>query len=229
MIRTDGSKGNNSLRAPNNEEVNAARTECDLCEREVTNATHNLTKHQDRSGRYVCHRCPRSFKRPHCLDRHIRNVCYLGRKFPSREPKLEEYLCAECGKKFSQKIVFTRHAFACKNERSFKCSVCGSGFNYRTNMARHMQIMHTDEKRYLCNICAKRFKTKKGLSQHEITHSAELPFKCVDCPRAFKEKWNYMQHRRIHTGDLPYPCTVCGLKFRYNVSMKTHRRTHEGR
>lgn len=221
-------KNTGKLSADRND-TDAENVMCNLCELEVTNSTHILDRHRQLSGHYICHRCLAPYKTLPGLDNHIQSLCHLDRNWTPPKPQSAEekqYLCPRCGKISNTRVSFHVHTFSCKNERNFKCSECGVGFNIKSSLKRHFRTLHSDEKPYLCKLCAKRYKTKRGVAQHESTHTTNLPFKCESCPRSFRERWNYLQHRRIHTGELPYECKICGERFRYNVSMKAHRRKH---
>ena len=45
--------------------------------------------------------------------------------------------------------------------------------------------IHQEEK-YDCKTCKKLFKSKTGLSQHELSHNGLRPFKCKMCGKSFQ-------------------------------------------
>ena len=64
-----------------------------------------------------------------------------------------------------------------------------------------MKVVHEQDKRFKCNFCVKRFRTKSGLQGHI---------------------------NNAHEGKNPYPCTVCDLGFVTERSLKYHvKSVHE--
>lgn len=43
-----------------------------------------------------------------------------------------------------------------------------------------------NEKRIICPICEKKFRSANSLYQHKFTHSDVRRFKCTLCPKVFK-------------------------------------------
>ncbi|XP_075735564.1 uncharacterized protein LOC119169283 [Rhipicephalus microplus] len=82
-------------------------------------------------------------------------------------------------------------------ERSFRCTLCGRGFNQKMNLARHMQ-RHTGEKPHQCHLCSKRFNQKCNLERHIRSHTGERPFHCTFCPKSFNSKSNLNRHVACH-------------------------------
>lgn len=87
-------------------------------------------------------------------------------------------------------------------ERSFRCTVCGRGFNQKMNLARHMQ-RHTGEKPHQCHLCLKRFNQKCNLERHIRCHTGERPFHCTFCPKSFNSKSNLSRHEACHLVHAP--------------------------
>lgn len=52
----------------------------------------------------------------------------------------------------------------------------------------HKQLIHTDEKRFGCEICEKRFRSKRGLLEHMQVHTDDRSFPCTFCDKRFKRK-----------------------------------------
>lgn len=51
-------------------------------------------------------------------------------------------------------------------------------------------MMYIGEKPNDCNLCEKRFATKKDVESHVFTHNSEKQFECSRCNTAFKHKGN---------------------------------------
>lgn len=63
-------------------------------------------------------------------------------------------------------------------------------------------ISHSNEKKYVCEICAKSFKHHQGFSTHMRKHDGSLQkkFICGHCGKAFYNKYDMQLHIRTHTG-----------------------------
>ena len=90
-------------------------------------------------------------------------------------------------------------------------------------MARH-------EKTFVCSFpdCGKRFRTKFSLSRHDLLHSQEKNFICEFCNKKFALLQYLKEHRSTHTSEKPYVCGVSGCQERFSQTGKLslHRRTH---
>lgn len=66
------------------------------------------------------------------------------------------------------------------------------------------------------------------LKKHMSVHSEERRFQCKVCGKRFKSHEANRVHQRIHTQEKPYICHICGMAFTYNCLLKTHlERGHE--
>ncbi|KAK3872304.1 hypothetical protein Pcinc_022607 [Petrolisthes cinctipes] len=99
---------------------------------------------------------------------------------------------------------------------------------------------------FACRFCAKRFKRKDHLVEHERTHTGERPYRsvaevvsvaaweggvvwnsdrryaCRACGRSFKKKDHVKEHYRVHTGEKPFVCPFCLKRFTRGRTLKTH-------
>ena len=58
--------------------------------------------------------------------------------------------------------------------------------------------------------------------RHERLHDVTRRFKCDECFKRFKSRDHLMIHVRTHTGEKPYECDVCGRRFSQDQSMRHH-------
>ncbi|GJE84720.1 C2H2-type zinc finger protein [Phanerochaete sordida] len=57
-----------------------------------------------------------------------------------------------------------------------------------------------DKKRYVCEVCEKRFERPSSLETHMNSHTGLRPHNCVvhGCPKSFSTKSNMQRHLRTH-------------------------------
>jgi len=68
--------------------------------------------------------------------------------------------------------------------------------------------LHTQENRYTCTQCEKRFSSPMGICHHMNIHRGK--FRCTECGKCCQSKSDLAVHRQSHSGEKPFECTVCG-------------------
>lgn len=59
-----------------------------------------------------------------------------------------------------------------------------------------MRNAHSNEKRYICPTCGKRFKDSSNFSKHRATHAEVKRYTCVRCGRGFCRRDQLFRHSR---------------------------------
>ena len=80
------------------------------------------------------------------------------------------YRCYTCGKSFISSTGIANHTrrSACRSQK--KCRLCDFHCETYQDLDKHGELVHTgtDEYMYMCSLCNKEFKKRKGLSEHQL-------------------------------------------------------------
>ncbi|KAK2529062.1 Ctcfl [Columba livia] len=110
----------------------------------------------------------------------------------------------------------------------FSCGLC-TFTSLRTSNLKHHVKTHSDEKRHVCHLCLKAFRTAAVLHNHVNAHTGTRPHKCSDCDMAFVTSGELSRHRRYkHTLEKPFKCSLCKYASVEASKMKQHFRSHTG-
>ncbi|XP_036740058.2 zinc finger protein 236 isoform X1 [Manis pentadactyla] len=112
-----------------------------------------------------CSFCPKSFKKPSDLVRHVR--IHTGEK---------PYKCDECGKSFTVKSTLDCHVKTHTGQKLFSCHVCSNAFSTKGSLKVHMRL-HTGAKPFKCPHCELRFRTSGRRKTHMQFHYKPDPKK----------------------------------------------------
>ncbi|XP_060039807.1 zinc finger protein 236 isoform X2 [Erinaceus europaeus] len=119
-----------------------------------------------------CSYCPKSFKKPSDLVRHVR--IHTGEK---------PYKCEECGKSFTVKSTLDCHVKTHTGQKLFSCHVCSNAFSTKGSLKVHMRL-HTGAKPFKCPHCELRFRTSGRRKAHMQLHYKPDPRKARRPPAA---------------------------------------------
>ena len=168
---------------------------------------------------FVCNECNKLFEYQCDLIEHKNSV------------HSKSFVCSinNCHKKFRTKRGYLYHKNNVHStDRPFVCprSDCNKRFKTEQYLIYHKRN-HSSIKRFECDICHKRLKTKIGFRYHKsIFHSNDRPFECPrsDCDKRFKIKSYLQYHESTHSSVKNFGCDECDKRFKTNINLKYHKK-----
>lgn len=186
----------------------------DEIEEPVREKNNHMKKNSGSNVKFLkkCHHCPKLFSNRSGRLYHQEQVHFNRRRFR----------CDQCESSFGLKQTLMNHIRNkhSNNVRNFRCDFPSCEKSYKTKSALHNhRIYHSDDPKWHCNYCTKKFHFNFLLQQHETTHlgqKAGKSFDCDVCKKSFNTRNKLTKHRGIHDA-LQYACTREGCTFKGNL------------
>ena len=178
--------------------------------------SHRVTVHA--KSNLTCSVCGENCPTQRALQRHV--VSHDG----AAKPRVS---CDECEKTFTSASTLYHHKRAIHgSEKPYVCTQCGARFNFNHSLKLHV-LKHAGRRPHQCPTCGKSYLTSSHLKYHiDAIHSETKRFVCNVCHKSFSYKTSYKLHRRLHTGDRPFICPTCGKGFVTGGALREHQKIH---
>ncbi|XP_044750139.1 zinc finger protein 567-like [Coccinella septempunctata] len=120
-----------------------------------------------------------------------------------------------------------------RNIIELNCRECSLTFREQSEYEEHMVKSHN--KKLVCELCGKPFKTYSRLKEHVASHTREKNYNCTNCNKAFSRMSSLKRHMTTHyappgqkSKKTPFLCTICGKNFPFSNGATRHMRIHLG-
>ncbi|KAJ1528744.1 hypothetical protein ONE63_007134 [Megalurothrips usitatus] len=170
--------------------------------------------------------------RPYCFT--LNNKGYLTADTkPITAPTVgKQFVCSECGERFSRNSLLKEHAKIHAGEKPYGCIECGMRFACSTQLKDHCRL-HAGEKPFGCTDCGLWFSSSEHLDDHFQSHHQEKEFdefpERVYIRADIKDVVPLPAQPVVKTKkEKPFHCTDCGERFAQNSDLKRHAVAHSG-
>ncbi|XP_072744549.1 zinc finger X-chromosomal protein-like [Anoplolepis gracilipes] len=173
------------------------------------------------NGDYICDICQLVFEQKSKILRHIMSKHSFHRPFR----------CGVCGKSFKYKYDLKMHRLIHQKVDSnslYCCSECNYRGRTKSNLKAHYIRRHTDEYKFACEHCGKRFKIEWDLKFHLGTHDGSSQHMCDICGRFYTSNYSLYKHRKVaHLNEYKFQCDVCNKKLLTQENLDSHMQQHD--
>lgn len=117
-----------------------------------------------------------------------------------------------------------------------ECTECNKQYTSRKGLLRHIQVH--EGKKYLCDICPKKFYRREHLKIHVAKHNMIKPYKCTRCTKRFIKEEQLTNHLSKHDRTFKknketdsskrFLCEICSKSFTQSTTLIAHLRAHNG-
>lgn len=101
---------------------------------------------------------------------------------------------------------------------------CNKVFMIDRYLQRHVKLIHTEVRNYICDECGQTFKQRKHLSVHQMRHSGAKPLQCEICGFQCRQRASLKYHMTKHKAEteLEFACDQCGKRFEKAHNLNVH-------
>ncbi|XP_043516973.1 zinc finger protein 26-like [Frieseomelitta varia] len=208
--------------------------ECDICNvkfyrKDKLKAHYDKCSEKNPDQVRKCNICGDTFENNEILrehrSKHVTEGILTEEDLRDIEPRPEEKKPGEkIGRKRRTDIV------------GLECTECNKQYTSRKGLLRHIQVH--EGKKYLCDICPKKFYRREHLKIHVAKHNMIKPYKCTRCTKRFIKEEQLTNHLSKHDRTFKknketdsskrFLCEICSKSFTQSTTLIAHLRAHNG-
>lgn len=183
--------------------------------------TFHMRKHHNKSltyrktTEYLCSDCGFMATTNKKLKEHQESHCGASNK-----PKVQ---CEICGKTVL-KVSLKMHKVKMHSDFKEQCDRCGERYATKTDLLRHINVVHLRILLYNCQYCGERFPTSDALRYHRVKLHEKPSFYCQVCGKCYKRVGELNTHiKRTHNDRRKAEvCQYCGKDYYDRSGLRTH-------
>ncbi|CAB0031743.1 unnamed protein product, partial [Trichogramma brassicae] len=104
-------------------------------------------------------------------------------------------------KKFEEDVSknnLSEHEVVVSDNKQHVCDICQKTFKLESSIIIHRDTTHNEEKNYVCDKCDKKFEFRSHLSRHQIwEHKGFKDLACDKCEKKFEKKSTLFTHQKL--------------------------------
>ncbi|XP_012284886.1 zinc finger protein 91 [Orussus abietinus] len=208
--------------------------ECDICNvkfyrKDKLKAHYDKCSEKNPDQVRKCNICGDSFENNEILRehraKHVTEGILTEEDLREIEPRPEE-------RKQGEKVARKRRT----DIVGLECTECNKRYTSRKGLLRHIQVH--EGKKYLCDICPKKFYRREHLKIHVAKHNMIKPYKCNRCTKRFIKEEQLTNHLSKHDRTFKknketdsskrFLCEICSKSFTQSTTLIAHLRAHKG-
>ncbi|XP_071629569.1 uncharacterized protein [Temnothorax longispinosus] len=211
----------------------AVEEHCDLCDftcakKSTLYAHKRRHKVEDVNEVFGCNECGFKTAKKSSLYSHIKRKHKESRSCDGNaQPEL--FCCTQCDYKNKNKYELKIH-IARKHTDDFKfsCETCGKKFKVKGDLTNHIRFSHREQP-VICDVCGKTCLNSNSLYVHQKFAHYKAKYECQICKRRMVSQENLNEHMlKQHERRENVVCEECGKTFSRNSRLKVHMRIHTG-
>ncbi|XP_065086584.1 zinc finger protein 391-like isoform X2 [Ochlerotatus camptorhynchus] len=162
-----------------------------------------------------CNECGKGFP-----DKHTLKVHHIVKHTSSEE---KQFKCEKCNRSFQTEQILRTHR---RLHDRVECPICKKSLSNVYTLKSHMSGVHNDERKFICDVCGKDFKSREALNSHSVLHTGlkrEDGARCEICHTWISRKKQLRRHMiEIHQAK-EVTCGICHKVYPNEKSLTTHK------
>ncbi|XP_034479406.1 zinc finger protein 616 isoform X2 [Drosophila innubila] len=132
--------------------------------------------------------------------------------------KVNEWICQFCQKVCRSKMSLSVHVARSHNNNNVICPICKASYKDDEALKKHHAYWHEPMK---CALCLKMVKNRRNYDTHmNVVHSNNKRYNCDVCDKGFYHRSEMEAHKRLHSQ--LYSCAQCSFSTRNKNSLSVH-------